>query len=482
MFLRIATAALFASAAAPATAGTIIVPTDSWIDPTFAASTDTPGWRRSFFSSSDEDAIGFARTLDGGYVVVMDLPGSDVGLLRLDRHGELVGTFGVNGKLSVNPGFSSVVTMTVDAQDRIIVAGTLSGNQSQSDIGVMRATPAGQLDVTFSGDGIGRYGFDTAEVQYADVPVDVLAQADGRIVVAGNSEPLGGDNAFSILRINADGSPDTSFGAINDGAGGQRGSRAVFVEGQTAYSSALLEMAGGHFLVVGTTLLNANDTDFAARLISPQGSPWADGASSIMLPIDVPAANGTIIDSAEAAARVDARTALIVGHANRHVAARRIRLGPPNQQGEYRALEIDTSFVGSALPGRPHRFYSEDEYYVNDVAIRPDGSAMLAGLYRPIEDGFYGAVQRLRANGSADTSFDLDLGITTYAAPVRTGDDSYFTEFVGVLIDDSRPVLLGTSSDNTSDATDLDIVTTRLRSPRVAPQATFRDGFESNER
>lgn len=481
MLPRIAIAALFAFAGAPATAGSILVPTDSWIDQTFAAATDAPGWRRTFFSSADERAVGFARTLDGGYAIVMDLPASEIGLVRLDRDGQLVTAFGINGKLSLDPGFSSVIAMTVDAQDRIIVTGTLPGADSQVDIGVMRATPAGQFDATFSGDGIGRFGFDTDVAEYADVPVDVVAQADGRIVVAGNSEPLGSTNKFSIFRINVDGSLDATFGAIDNGAGGRRGSRDVFVDGQIAYSSALLEMAGGYFLVVGTTLLNENDSDFAARIITPQGSPWAGGAGSITLPIDVPAEDGTILDSAEAAARVDSRTALIVGHAGKHVAARRIRLGQPNQQGQYATLEIDTSFVGSAIPGKPYRFYSEDEYYVNDVAIRPDGSAMIAGLYLPFEGGFYGAVQRLRADGSADTSFDLDMGITAYASPVRTGGDSYFTEFVGVLIDDSRPVLLGTSSDNTSDATDLDIVTTRLRSARVVPPPTFRDGFESDE-
>src|SRR5262245_51718892 len=64
----------------------------------------------------------------------------------------------------------------------------------------------GDLDATFDGD-----GKVTTDSGGQDRAFAVAVQPDGKIVVAGNSQPAGG-RQFGLARYNVDGSLDTSFG------------------------------------------------------------------------------------------------------------------------------------------------------------------------------------------------------------------------------------------------------------------------------
>jgi uncharacterized delta-60 repeat protein len=80
----------------------------------------------------------------------------------------------------------------------------------------------GDLDPTFDGDGKVTTDFGGDNLGYA-----VAVQPDGKIVVAGHSNS-GGTYDFAVARYNADGSPDTTFGAsgvvTTDFGGDDRGS------------------------------------------------------------------------------------------------------------------------------------------------------------------------------------------------------------------------------------------------------------------
>jgi uncharacterized delta-60 repeat protein len=68
----------------------------------------------------------------------------------------------------------------------------------------------GDLDTTFSGDGIVKTSITGASASEAHA---VTVQEDGRVVVAGESwVTLGHNNDFTFVRYNADGTPDTAFG------------------------------------------------------------------------------------------------------------------------------------------------------------------------------------------------------------------------------------------------------------------------------
>jgi uncharacterized delta-60 repeat protein len=72
--------------------------------------------------------------------------------------------------------------------------------------GVARFNPNGSLDTTFHGTGYAVYL--AADSPYPAVPYAAALQPDNRIVITGNDTNM----VFTVGRINADGTPDNSFG------------------------------------------------------------------------------------------------------------------------------------------------------------------------------------------------------------------------------------------------------------------------------
>ncbi|WP_440222214.1 hypothetical protein ACQQ2N_14095 [Dokdonella sp. MW10] len=461
--------ALLTSTAGPAVAGTVIG--DIFPDTSYASGQIRPGWTRFYYGSMDERAVGFARTADGGSVVVLSVPGGavgpQIGLFRLTADGQLAGTgFGTLGRRLVDAGFTSVTTMTLDAEGRILVAGTIPGMGGVSDFGIMRFNTDASTDATFGTAGRAIVGFDTS-IAFADGPTSMLVQADGRIVIAGSSQPSGSLSEFAVIRLMTSGAIDTSFGTIDNGAGGRRGTRAPFFTGKAAYGAKILRAIGDNFVVVGTTVVSDLDTDFAARILSSNGLNIAGDVGSIALPIDEPGPGNSIYDNATSAALNDLRTITVVGTASGRAAARRIVFGPPSGSGSYTSLQIDTSFVGSAIPGRPYRYVSA---YANtpaeDVVVRGDGKAFLVGRNVPSGADMLGLTMRLKRDGSPDTSYSTE-GTYAYRAPTSSGANNYATEFKAVRLDGGKPLILGSAVDATAASTDYDGVVLRLNSDHI---------------
>jgi len=100
-----------------------------------------------------------------------------------------------------------------------------------------------------------------------------------------------------VVRLNVDGSVDSTFGSIDDGHGGRRGTTDMFAPGRAAYASQIVHIDGGYFVVTGTSTFSATDTDFAARLLTPDGGPWAGFAGSIVVAVDEPGPGGSLFDT-----------------------------------------------------------------------------------------------------------------------------------------------------------------------------------------
>jgi uncharacterized delta-60 repeat protein len=173
-------------------------------------------------------------------------------------------------------GANTVVFQTIGSEERIVVGGTRSWNKAQSlapDFTVMRLLPNGSLDITFGSGGKAFVDFFGAVDQiyslvvaagqitaagYAQVPggpvhgglarfdtngnldpsfgtggkvvisqaIDsirlrgLLRQSDGKLIAGGTAEVTSGTTElddFLLIRLNADGTPDTSFGANSNG-------------------------------------------------------------------------------------------------------------------------------------------------------------------------------------------------------------------------------------------------------------------------
>lgn len=472
---------------------------EAQIDATFGNA--LTGWARLYElggGTQDEKAVAFARTEDGGYVVALEVDGGGannnagkrIGLARLDRNGHFVTSgFGSSGLVFKDAFLTSVTDMTIDAQGRIIVVGSTPGQGGLGDFGVVRFNADGSDDTSFAGDGGTSFGFDVTGIDIDDAPTSVLADPDGRIVVAGNYA-LGSSHKFSVVRFNTDGSVDSTFGSIDNGAGGRRGSYDTFRDGVDAYASRILRIADGYYVIAGTSIYSDTDTDFAARIFTPSGGQWANFVGSETFPIDEPGAGGSLYDGANDAILVDPTTILLVGSASGKFAATRIIVGT-NGSNQFTTLTFDPTFVGSGFASRPHRYVGNTSNATcESAAVRSDGRMLLVGgtssasisrepigsLDQP-DGNFYtyaGLVTRLNADGSPDTGFGIG-GTYPYVAPTTGAAPSIYTGFTQVRFDGARPVIIGSSVDETSAVSDFDGVITRLQSDVI-----FADGFQSS--
>jgi uncharacterized delta-60 repeat protein len=133
--------------------------------------------------------------------------------------------------------------VTVQSDGRVVVAGQqASCTRVAIDVLLLRLTAGGAPDATFN-------PVNPAAEAGPDAAVDVAVQPDGRIVVAidtfvGPATTPARDDAFVVLRLNQDGSADSTFGG--DGA-----AVALFGEGITA-TPAALAFQGGKVVVGGT--------------------------------------------------------------------------------------------------------------------------------------------------------------------------------------------------------------------------------------
>jgi uncharacterized delta-60 repeat protein len=99
--------------------------------------------------------------------------------------------------------------MALQPDGKIVVAGEISNQAgTESDLALARFLSDGQLDDSFGNHGRVQFGFG----QY-DRANAVVVQPDGKIVVAGTSDPPGiSAENFLIARFNPDGTKDESFG------------------------------------------------------------------------------------------------------------------------------------------------------------------------------------------------------------------------------------------------------------------------------
>jgi uncharacterized delta-60 repeat protein len=151
------------------------------------------------------------RILLAGYTSSLDF-----GLVRLTAAGAVDTTFGTSGKVTTAFGSGQEIarSLVVQSDGKILVAGYTDKGGGNFDFAVARYNPNGSLDTTFGSGGkvTTPIGDPTLAGDYA---YKIGLQSDGKIIVSGSSH-VGGDPYsyydFAVVRYNANGSLDTSFG------------------------------------------------------------------------------------------------------------------------------------------------------------------------------------------------------------------------------------------------------------------------------
>ena len=276
----------------------------------------------------------------------------------------------------------------------------------------------------------------------------VAVQADGKVIVGGQFNEVGGVPRTNLVRLNIDGSVDAGFnpGASEDSC---PGCGAVY---RLAIQPDRKILVGGRFAMVAgeprTNLarLNANgsvDTDFTAGASGGyelHTAIYLSAVSALAVQPDGKILVGGIFTNLGGLPRMN------IGrlHANGTV-----DLGF-NPDADHRVRELtlqpdgqilvggDFKFVGG-LPrsniGRLRADGSVDEFFnpgvgggaagcfgqtwISSLMVQPDGKILAGGLFCKIGGQWHRSIARLNSDGSADTAFDSgDTGLAISNAPV----------------------------------------------------------------
>lgn len=181
--------------------------------------------------------------LADGKLLVAGYSEYNFALVRYNSDGSLDTTFDGDGKLFGGvmpyPAASYGLSVIQQADNKIVVAGyTNTKTSSQEDMSIARYNLDGSFDTSFSGDGQLILPIGAS----SDYGSSVIQQADGKLVLGGYSY-VGSNIHFALVRLNTDGTLDTSFSS--DGML----TTAVGSVGDQAYS--VIQQSDGKLVLAG---------------------------------------------------------------------------------------------------------------------------------------------------------------------------------------------------------------------------------------
>jgi uncharacterized delta-60 repeat protein len=284
----------------------------------------------------------------------------------------------------------SAQAVVIDANGRILAGGfTDPGNLAGSDFALARYNPDGTLDTTFGGGD----GIVTTDLGDSDVIQSIALTPDGHIVAVGTTG-TGSFSDWAVVRYNADGTIDTTFGA-----GGGDGDGIVITDfaGRADSANGVAVDANNRIVVTGTA--TDNTSDIAVVRYNPNGTLDAsfgaggdDGDGVVIVDFLGGADTGSEV-------KVQGDNRIIVVAASAPPAGyRRFVLLRFNENGS-----PDTTFgaAGAATADFGGTAFAKD------VALIPGGGYVVGGLV-DLPGGAATtdfAVAKFNANGSLDTSF-----------------------------------------------------------------------------
>jgi uncharacterized delta-60 repeat protein len=179
---------------------------DGDLDPTFGSG----GTQIVQVAAGQRDFAKTVAVLPDGKIVV----GGELGdfslntnrsvLMRLNADGSLDPAFGSGGKI-INPGQLHLPALVIQPDGKIVTAGATAVLGITLDFAVVRYNADGSLDQTFGNGGYAVNGAGNA--------LGVVLQPDGKIVLVGYLPIFRNGSDFLLARFNPNGSIDTSFGS-----------------------------------------------------------------------------------------------------------------------------------------------------------------------------------------------------------------------------------------------------------------------------
>jgi choice-of-anchor C domain-containing protein len=378
--------------------------------PIFSAASSGGGFNIISFGNGLEDQANRVARQSDGKLLVVGTTNSDYGVLRLNVDGTIDNTFGSGGKVSIDVGGTDTArNIRVLSDGKILLVGR-SSNGSNNDFTLVRLNADGSLDTSFDSD-----GKLLAPVGTIDNAYDVIVQADGKMIVVGNV-----DDDFGIIRLNTDGSLDTTFsgdGKLTQTFGNSDGALAVALQsdGKVVISGWT---ANGETGVIRLNTDGSFDTTFNTTGMFTGGVSGYDQGSSLAIQSD-----GKIV---------------VGGHGNAGSGSGffMMRL---NANGT-----LDTSFSpgGADGDGKLVTWVATNPEYGTTLALQSDGKILMTG----VSNGTFGIV-RVNSDGSLDNSFG-----TTGKVSVNVGPGNDESRHV-IVLPDGKLIVVGLSVNTATDGT-----------------------------
>ena len=379
----------------------------------------------------DTDAARAVVVQPNGRIVVAgewDGGRADFAIARFLPSGSLDGTFDTDGRQNVffgaalSSGIERATSVALQADGKIVVGGytNFTGAGTNFDFAVARLNVDGSLDNTFNGDG--RFTFNWG----GDDRVHAVAiQPDGKIVLAGQWD--GGAADFAIMRLNANGTPDTTF----SGDGRQNLTFGAGIFGGEERANALALAPGGDIWVAGFTDATGSATDpadFAVARLNADGSLDTDFSGDGKFTIDF----GFNDRATSLALRPDGRL-LVGGSADDGTSEFAV--------AQIRGSGLDTLFGGG--DGKATAFFTDATEFSTGLALMENGKFVMVGHSNSATGS---------PNNFAVARFLADGGRTD---PSFNADGEYFIDFGGddrayavAIQPDRKVVVVGTSNGN----------------------------------
>jgi uncharacterized delta-60 repeat protein len=361
----------------------------------------------------------FDTTFDGDGIRTLDVTSSDFGrdvLVQPDGRIAFAGSAGADGLVArlradgepdtdfndlghkVLPGAGAGQGVARAPNGDLIVAGTVLAGAAYN-ITVMRIRPNGTPDT-----GFGTAGLKTVDFGGSETATDVLVQPDGKIVVAGYT-----DTDELVVRLNANGTPDTSF----DGDG-----KVALEFGAAAYGNAVALAPDGKIVVAGY-VYDADDPDLTVARLLANGTPDPSFDGDGLKRIDP----GTLDYGWDVLVQPDGKL-LVTGASDSQFLTVRLTGSGALDQG------FDGDGVAKANPGGAAASLG--------AALQANGKIVLAGQVVAGMGPQQAAVVRLQPGGTLDSTFSFD-GVQRVNLPSSTAE-------AVALQTDGHIVLAGTTT------------------------------------
>ena len=292
-------------------------------------------------------------------------PGSRANLIRVGADGSYDETF-APGELRPN---TTVYTAAVGEDDKVLVGGNFTAATTTGLNNVARLVPGtGALDLTFNPG----TGTDSNSLVWG-----LAEQEDGKILIGGDFTSVNGRSRSGIARLNTDGSVDTGFDPGAGATGGGVWTIAVQPDGKVVIGGQFTKYKG--VSMAGLARLSSAGALDASFVVGAGFNGYV--SSSVLQP------DGKIV---------------IGGGFTTYQGGTAKRIARVNTNGSRDAT------VGSTV--------GVDDGQVNWVGLQPDGKILFGGSFTSVGGVTRRGIARLNADGTLDETFASSNGVEAGSA------------------------------------------------------------------